>query len=60
MRIIKEGRKPKIEVEETCERCECVFAYCKNDVKYDQREDESLVTCPCCGKVIVVEPFSGW
>lgn len=60
MRIIKEGCKPKIEVEETCERCGCVFRYTKGDLEYDQRNDESWVTCPCCGKAIVVEPLNEW
>lgn len=58
MRIIKEGKKPKTEIETTCERCGCVFAYESKDVRYDQRETASWVKCPQCGKVIVVEPFS--
>ena len=60
MRIIKEGRKPKTEIETTCDRCGCVFAYEAKDVKYDQREKESWVRCPQCGIAIAVEPFSGY
>lgn len=63
MRIIKPGREPKKEIELTCERCGCVFAYGKEDVR--PTGDPSVkvkdcVICPHCGELIYVEPFSGY
>lgn len=59
MRIITPGRKPKKEIEQMCERCGCVFAYNKEDVKVDHQYNESYywVKCPCCDKTIVVKCF---
>lgn len=57
MRIIKGGRKPPKEIEMECDRCGCVFAYEKEDVQYDQYEDDRYVLCPNCHKAFDVEPF---
>lgn len=63
MRIIKEGREPKKEIEQTCERCGCVFAYSKEDI---ERECPNVVgmfihvVCPHCGAQIEVEPWNGY
>lgn len=61
MRIIKPGREPKKEIELTCERCGCVFAYGKEDVKSTTVEYNYIyyfVVCPTCGERIEVEPWS--
>lgn len=67
MRIIKPGREPKKEVERTCERCGCVFMYERKDITFDCYDDdggcivaECAVNCPTCGKIIEVEPWSGY
>lgn len=60
MRIIKPGREPKKEIEQTCERCGCVFVYGKEDVNCSQLEDNSWVYCPCCKQAIEVERWSGY
>ena len=57
MRIIKEGKKPTKEIEMTCDRCGCVFAYERGDVNYSQIERDSWVYCPTCKQAIEVEPF---
>ena len=58
MRIIKPGREPKKEVEQTCERCGCVFTYTKQDVNYAVLcgKIDAWVFCPCCETHIMVEP----
>lgn len=58
MRIIKPGREPKKEIELTCERCGCVFAYERKDISESQIERNSWVYCPCCKKPIDVKPWS--
>ena len=60
MRVIKEGKKPTKEIEMTCDRCGCVFAYERGDVYYSQRDVESYVYCPTCKLVIDVEPFPNY
>ena len=60
MRVIKEGKKPTKEIEMTCDRCGCVFAYERGDVNYSQRDVESWVHCPTCKKAINVEPFPNY
>ena len=58
MRIIKRGREPKKEIEQTCECCGCVFAYTKCDIKHASQYDDTLiwVVCPCCWRHIAVKP----
>lgn len=61
MRIIKPGREPKKEIELTCERCGCVFAYEREDVEFDpfvSNGEYYYVECPCCGKTIEAEDWS--
>lgn len=61
MRIIKQGREPKKEIELTCKRCGCEFAYSKEDVKfdpYDHNGEYCYVECPFCGKIIEAEYWS--
>lgn len=62
MRIIKPGREPKKEIEKTCERCGCVFAYGKEDIKFITIDDGVFiwVRCPHCKNEIEVEPWSGY
>lgn len=63
MRIIKPGREPKKEIEMTCERCGCEFAYEREDVQYDPFDSNGeyyYVNCPHCDKIIEVEPLSGY
>lgn len=60
MRIIKRGREPKKEIEQTCERCGCKFAYTKDDTKCASQYNEThiWVVCPCCQHYITVKPWS--
>lgn len=59
MRIIKPGREPKQEIEQTCERCGCVFAYGREDAKCVVRVG-AYVICPHCDQTIRVEPWNGY
>lgn len=61
MRIIKPGRELKKEIEQTCERCGCVFAYGEKDIVKIQDGFGVMfrgVICPCCDKTIIVKPWS--
>lgn len=62
MRIIKRGREPKKEIEQTCERCGCVFAYTKDDTICPSQYYAApiWVVCPCCHHCITVEPWNGY
>ena len=57
MRIIKEGRKPPTEIEKTCPRCGCVFAYERGDIA--SWGDRAAVRCPTCGLTIFVNKIPG-
>ena len=65
MRIIKEGRKPAKEIEQTCERqlyeipercdmCGCMFTYTEQDIPLGMYR---WVDCPCCGVEIELAPL---
>lgn len=58
MRIIKPGREPKKEIEQTCERCGCKFAYTKDDTICISLYFATpiWVVCPCCEMPIMVKP----
>ena len=57
MRIIKEGRKPPTEIEKTCPRCGCVFAYERGDVVFGGGRHG--VFCPTCNDIIFVNEIPG-
>lgn len=53
MRITKLPERISPEVDKTCFKCKCEFAYLKEDVKFDYR-DGNYVECPCCSVFIAV------
>lgn len=59
MRIIKEGRKPIVEIEKECPVCGCVFAYERKDVRHYTQYNETsyYVNCPHCNKSLMVDGF---
>lgn len=57
MRIIKEGKRRVAARRLTCDRCECVFEYEKNDMHGSQRDPKPWVYCPCCNNAIEVEEW---
>lgn len=50
MRIITPGLDPYTEKEVVCKRCNCKFAYTKEDVKHENDGPycSSYIVCPCC------------
>lgn len=55
MRIIKQGKNPVTERRITCNKCDCVFEYERNDMHDSQRDPKPWVYCPWCNNVIEVE-----
>lgn len=50
MRIIRKGKIIPKEWEQTCSKCNCLFAFTNSDIKTDR--DGSYLICPTCNKYL--------
>lgn len=60
MKIIKNNydkEKEIITFECTCPNCTSIVEFDENDIKYDKKDNEKYVICPCCDAAITDKHF---